>query len=137
MVSRAAWLAAQDAGQGSASRLGLLVVLGIVLAYTTLALVNTLLMAAPDRAGERRSLGLLGASRVQVLAWTAVEVLVTVALGVVLAAAVTVVAVGGLWATLLRIAGPVTVSVPWGTIGALAGGTALVAVATALVGARR
>ncbi|MDG6100861.1 FtsX-like permease family protein [Dactylosporangium aurantiacum] len=137
VVSRAAWLAAQDAGQGSASRLGLLVVLGIVLAYTTLALVNTLLMAAPDRAGERRSLGLLGASRVQVLAWTAVEVLVTVALGVVLAAAVTVVAVGGLWATLLRIAGPVTVSVPWGTIGALAGGTALVAVATALVGARR
>lgn len=136
-VSRGAWLAAQDAGKGSASRLGLLVVLGIVLAYTTLALVNTLLMAAPDRAGERRSLGLLGASRAQVLAWTAVEVLVTVALGVALAAVVTVVAVGGLWATLLRIAGPVTVSVPWGTLGALIGGTALVAVATALAGARR
>jgi putative ABC transport system permease protein len=51
----------------------LVIVLGIVLAYTTLAMVNTLLMAAPDRAGERRSLRLLGATRAQILAWTAVE----------------------------------------------------------------
>ncbi|WP_327006792.1 hypothetical protein OHA72_05665 [Dactylosporangium sp. NBC_01737] len=135
-VPRSTWLDAERGGQGSASRLGLLVVLGIVLAYTTLAMVNTLLMAAPDRAGERRSLSLLGATRAQVLAWTAVEVLVTVALGVVLAAGATLIAVGGLWTTLLRIAGPVTVSVPWATLGALIGGTALLAVAAALVGAR-
>ncbi|GAA3232196.1 FtsX-like permease family protein [Dactylosporangium siamense] len=135
-VPRGAWLAAARGSAGSASRLGLLIVLGIVLAYTTLAMVNTLLMAAPDRAGERRSLHLLGATRAQVLAWTAVEVLVTVALGIVLAVGATVVAVGGLWATLLRVAGPVTVSVPWTTLGALIGGTALIAVAAALMGAR-
>ncbi|MEU0553191.1 FtsX-like permease family protein [Dactylosporangium sp. NPDC006015] len=134
-VTREAWLAAAGQGQGSASRLGLLVVLGIVLAYTTLAMVNTLLMAAPDRAGERRSLGLLGASRRQVLAWTAVETLVTVALGVLLGVVVAVVAVAGLWTTLLGVAGAVTVSVPWATLGALTGGTALIAVTAALVGA--
>ncbi|MEV4133973.1 FtsX-like permease family protein [Dactylosporangium sp. NPDC049742] len=134
-VTREAWLAAARQGQGSASRLGLLVVLGIVLAYTTLAMVNTLLMAAPDRAGERRSLGLLGASRRQVLAWTAVETLATVALGVLLGVVVAVVAVAGLWTTLLGVAGAVTVSVPWATLGALTGGTALIAVAAALVGA--
>ncbi|MFF5230770.1 FtsX-like permease family protein [Dactylosporangium sp. NPDC000521] len=134
-VTREAWLAAARQGQGSASRLGLLVVLGIVLAYTTLAMVNTLLMAAPDRAGERRSLGLLGASRRQVLAWTAVETLVTVALGVLLGVVVAVVAVAGLWTTLLGVAGAVTVTVPWATLGGVTGGTALIAVAAALVGA--
>jgi hypothetical protein len=96
VVSKAEWSAGNGSHRGAASRLGLLIVLGIVLAYTVIALVNTVLMATPDRSGERLTLGLLGATRGQVLRYTAAEALVTTAVGVVLAAAATLLALAGL-----------------------------------------
>lgn len=51
VVSKRQWSAAAAGGRASASRLGLLMVLGTLLTYTTIALVNTLVMGAPDRTG--------------------------------------------------------------------------------------
>ncbi|GAA4259030.1 FtsX-like permease family protein [Dactylosporangium darangshiense] len=120
----------------SASRTGLLVVLAIVLGYTTLALVNTLLMAAPDRAGEHRTLRLLGATAPQVLRATTLEVLVAFAVGVVLAVLCLAATVIGLWLALLRLAGPLPITFPWPIVGAVTAGTALLAVLTAATATR-
>lgn len=127
-VTRTAdWARNAAAGQVSASRLGLLLVLAILLAYTTIALVNTLVMGAPDRAGERRTLRLLGADRSQILRYAVGEALVAVSVGVVLAAAVTAAGLGGLWTALLRVAGPIAVDVSWTAVAAAAGGCVLIA----------
>lgn len=123
--------------RGSASRLGLLVVLGIILAYTAIALVNILLMAASDRTAERASLRLLGATRGQVVRYVAGEALLVVAIGVVLAAAVAVVSLAGLWSSLVQIAGPIAISVPWPAIGAVTAGCVGLAVVAAVAPALR
>jgi putative ABC transport system permease protein len=115
----------------SPSRTGLLVVLAIILGYCALSLVNTLLMAAPDRAGERRTLRLLGATHWQVLRATALETLIAVVIGVALAALCATVGVGGLWLTLLRVTGPISIPVPWLTLAVIAGGVGVLALTTA------
>ncbi|WP_433612719.1 FtsX-like permease family protein [Dactylosporangium sp. CA-139114] len=121
----------------TASRTGLFVVLGIVLGYTALSLVNTLLMTAPDRAGERRALRLLGALRSQVRRIALLEVLVAVAVGIALAAPCALVAVGGLWLTRLRVTGPLPIAVPWAELGAITAGTITLAALCSLADTRR
>ncbi|MGN9839669.1 FtsX-like permease family protein [Nonomuraea sp. H19] len=137
VVTKAAW--AGDAGdrRASASRLGLLVVLGIMLGYTMIALVNTLLMAASDRAGERGALRLLGATRVQLLRYVMAEALLVVAVGVVLAALATALGLLGLWSALVQLAGPVAVSVPWEPMAAVIAVCFVLAVVAAVLPASR
>ncbi|MEV3990100.1 ABC transporter permease [Streptomyces sp. NPDC049837] len=129
-----AWAAPRT---GPQTRLGLLVVLGIALLYTAIALANTLVMATSVRGGELRSLRLAGATRPQALAVVAGETLLAVAVGAVLGAAVAAVSLAGLAAALASLSAPVTITVPWGTVGAVLGGCALVAVASALPAAVR
>ncbi|MEU8175037.1 FtsX-like permease family protein [Microbispora hainanensis] len=112
-VSKAEWVRESGDRQASASRLGLLAVLGIMLCYTVIALVNTLLMAASDRAAERGGLRLLGATRAQVLRYVVAEALAVVAVGVVLGFAATALGLLGLEAALLRLAGLFAFEVPW------------------------
>jgi putative ABC transport system permease protein len=112
-MTKAAWAETINDHAASASRLGLLAVLGIMLSYTVIAQVNTLLMAAPDRAGEHGALRLLGATRAQVLRYVVAEALLVVAVGVLLAALATALGLLGLYAALLQLAGPVAIDVPW------------------------
>ncbi|MFI6925133.1 FtsX-like permease family protein [Nonomuraea spiralis] len=112
-VTKADWSGDSASRRNSASRLGLLAVLAIMLGYTAIALVNTLLMAASDRAAERGGLRLLGATRAQVLRFVMGEALLVVTVGVVLALGATAVSLLGLWTALLRLAGPVAFEVPW------------------------
>jgi putative ABC transport system permease protein len=127
VVSKPDWVAEATAGRAGASCLGLLMVLGILLTYTTIALVNTLVMSAPDRADERRTMRLLGADGGQVLRYAVAESLVTVGVGVVLAAVVTGAGLSGVWVALLRVAGPVPLDVSWTVLGAVVGGCVLIA----------
>lgn len=136
-VTTSEWAGDASERRQSASRLGLLVVLAIMLAYTAIGLVNTLLMAASDRAGERGTLRLLGASRRQVLRYAALEALLVVAVGVVLAAGAIVLNLLGLWASLVQIAGSVGVPMPWGTVAAVTAACALLAVLGAVLPALR
>ena len=118
-VTRTAWAATAAERSATASRLGLLAVLGIMLSYTVIALVNTLLMAAGDRATERGALRLLGATKPQVLRYVMAEALLVVAVGVVLAAVTTTLGLLGLSVALAQLAGPVLVSVPWAPVAAV------------------
>jgi putative ABC transport system permease protein len=126
------WLAATHPRTSPQTRLGLIVVLGIALVYTALALANTLLMAGSVRSGELNALRLAGATRPQVLGVVAGETLFAVGLGAVLGMAVTAVNLAGLGAALATLSAPVTVTVQWPVVGATAGACAVVAVAAAM-----
>ncbi|GAA3145358.1 ABC transporter permease [Nonomuraea roseoviolacea] len=132
-LTKAAWERQLGTGRASASRLGLLVVLGIMLAYTAIALVNTLLMAASDRSAERGALRLLGATRGQVLRYVMGEALLVVAVGTVLAALATALSLLGLWTALVQLTGLIPGTLPWGTIAAVTGGCAVLAVLAAVI----
>ncbi|MCC5574664.1 ABC transporter permease [Microtetraspora sp. AC03309] len=112
-VTRDAWAAGATDRSASASRLGLLAVLGIMLSYTVIALVNTLLMAASDRAPERGALRLLGATTPQILRYVMAEALLVVAVGAVLAAVATALGLLGLYAALVQLGGSADIDVPW------------------------
>ncbi|MET9249852.1 ABC transporter permease [Nonomuraea sp. NPDC003709] len=132
-ITKAAWAGTVTGRAASASRLGLLAVLGIMLSYTVIAQVNTLLIAAPDRAGEHGALRLLGATKGQVLRYVVAEALLVVAVGVLLAALATALGLLGLYAALLQLAGPVTIDMPWQpVIGVIALCSMLAVLATVL-----
>ncbi|MFE7324197.1 FtsX-like permease family protein [Streptomyces sp. NPDC057565] len=127
------WLAATHPRSSPQTRLGLLVVLGIALVYTAIALANTLLMAGSVRSAELGALRLAGATRTRVLGIVAGETLLAVALGAALGMAVTAVNLAGLGAALASLSAPVTVSVEWPVVGAAAGVCTVVAVAAAML----
>ncbi|MFI7131644.1 FtsX-like permease family protein [Nonomuraea sp. NPDC050153] len=136
-VTKDAWAATAIDRRTSASRLGLLAVLGIMLSYTLIALVNTLLMAAPDRAGEHGALRLLGATRAQVLRYVMAEALLVVAVGVVLAAVATGLGLLGLYAALAQLSGSVAIDMPWGPVIGVIGLCGALAVLAAVLPASR
>ncbi|MFF8844796.1 hypothetical protein ACF08N_19100 [Streptomyces sp. NPDC015127] len=110
----------------TSGRTGLLVVLGIALVYTVIALAGTLLMATSARTGELASLRVVAG-----------EALFAVAVGAVLGAAVTAVNLAGPAGALWALAAPVTVAVPWGTAGLALGACAVVAALSAVAGCPR
>ncbi|WP_406501369.1 FtsX-like permease family protein [Streptomyces sp. NBC_01590] len=127
------WLAATYPSAGPQTRTGLVVILGIALLYTLIALANTMLMAGSVRSSELDALRLAGATRPQVLAVVAGETLFAVGLGALLGLAVAGVQLAGLAAALASVSAPVVVSVPWALMGGAAGTCALVAVGAALL----
>ncbi|QCX78238.1 FtsX-like permease family protein [Streptomyces sp. YIM 121038] len=135
------WLAATYPGMRRQTRLGLLVLLGLCLTYAAISLVSTLLMTAPVRAPELRSLRLAGATPVQLRLVAAGEAALAVAVGTVLGLAVTAVGLGGLALALARLSvpgpGPLGVVVPWSAMGWCAGVCGVVAVVTGVAGAWR
>ncbi|GAA3203922.1 FtsX-like permease family protein [Nonomuraea helvata] len=136
-ATKAAWAATAADRRASASRLGLLAVLGIMLSYTVIALVNTLLMAAPDRAPEHGALRLLGATKAQLLRYVMAEALLVVAVGVILAAVATALGLLGLYAALVQLTGPGAVDVPWQPVTGVIGLCAVLAVLAAVLPASR
>ncbi|WP_198422468.1 ABC transporter permease [Streptomyces sp. QHH-9511] len=131
------WAAATHPATSPQTRLGLLLVLGIALVYTVIALANTLLMATSVRGGELASLRLAGATRAQVLRVVTGEAALAVTIGALLGLAVTAVVLASLGTGLAALSAPVALSVPWGTVGAAAGACAVVATAAAALPAWR
>ncbi|MET9506657.1 ABC transporter permease [Streptomyces sp. NPDC006622] len=131
--SRQEWVRASDPATGRTTRLGTLLVLGIALLYTGIALANTLVMGAAERGRDMAALRLAGATGGQVLRWAAAEALTVVAVGAVLGLAVTVVDLAGMAGALGLLSAPVTVVVPWAPLGWTTGACALVAVTAAVL----
>lgn len=100
-----AWLAAGEAQSQQANRFALLVMLGLATLYTLIAIANTMVMAASQRARDSATLRLAGTTVAQLMrmhVWETVMVLtVGVAFGVVAAAA----SVVGMWGALGRLTG--------------------------------
>ena len=136
-LAREQWLAEQAPQASRQTRAGFLVVLGIALVYTAIALANTLVMATSDRLGEFAALRLTGATRRQVLGMVTAEALAVVALGVVLGAVVTALNLAGIWAALgmLSVWSPLTV--PWQPLAVAAAACAAFATTAAFATAVR
>lgn len=133
VLTRDAWLRSTRPGGDRTTRVGFLLVLGIALLYTGIAVANTTVMAASDRGRELAALRLAGATRAQVLRLVTAEALVVVGLGAVLGTLVAVLDVAGVWTALgiLRVRTPLVL--PWDSMVLVVAVCALVAVVCALV----
>jgi len=136
-LTRDQWLAAQAPRTGRQTRAGFLVVLGIALLYTAIALANTLVMATTDRVPEFTALRRAGATRGQVLRLVAAEALTVVAVGALLGVAVTLLNLAGIWAALGALSVWSPPVVPWQPLAATALACAVIAVTAALATAFR
>ncbi|MEU2724406.1 ABC transporter permease [Streptomyces smyrnaeus] len=127
------WLRATYPATGRTTRAGFLVVLGIALLYTVVALANTMVMSTWDRARELALLRLSGATRRQVLRTVAAEALMVVAVGGVLGTAVAGVNLAGIWAALALLSVWTPIQLPWAALTAVLGVCAVAAVLCAVV----
>lgn len=127
------WVEAHYPRSSENTRLGLWMILGIALVYTGIALANTLMMATSDRVRDLASLRLTGATKGQVLRLVGVEALVVVAVGAVLGAVVAGVNLLGVWSALGLLDVWSDVVVPWGTVAAVIGASALLATVAAVL----
>ncbi|MGW6567221.1 FtsX-like permease family protein [Streptomyces sp. NPDC054975] len=131
------WARAEHPTTSRETRLGLLLVLGIALVYTVIALANTLLMATSVRGGELAALRLAGATRAQVVRVVTGESALAVAIGAVLGLAVTALCLAVQAVALSTLSAPVALFVPWQTVAATATTCALVAAAASALPAWR
>ncbi|MFH8237191.1 FtsX-like permease family protein [Streptomyces sp. NPDC018321] len=125
---RAAWLTSAHPETGATTRAGLLLVLGIALLYTGISLVNTMVMATPDRTRDLAVLRLAGATRWQVLRLTGAESLTVVAVGAVLGLVVAVLNLAGMWGALRLLSVHSTPDLPWTALAGTVGTCAVLAV---------
>ena len=88
-------------------------VLGLALAYTVIAIANTMVIATAGRRAELAALRLAGSPRSEVLRLAASEAFLVTALGAGLAAVVTAVTLAAVRLGLVSVAPVVRVSVPW------------------------
>ncbi|MEV4259382.1 FtsX-like permease family protein, partial [Spirillospora sp. NPDC049652] len=125
--------AAGPPGKSRNGRVGILVTLGIALAYCAISVANSLAMAAADRARDRAVLRLSGATPGQVTLVAIGEAVVVVCVGVALAAVVSAVSLVGLWTALSRVTGTASLVVPWGSLAVVTAVCALVALPATLL----
>lgn len=132
-MTRDTWVAAHYPRTGGNTRAGLLLILGIALLYTGIALANTQVMAVSDRVRDLAVLRLTGATKPQVIRLVAVEALMVVGVGAVLGGAVAGLNLLGVKSALelLSVSSPVVV--PWTALVAVPAACALVAVVSAVL----
>ncbi|MFD9868463.1 ABC transporter permease [Streptomyces niveus] len=133
VLTKAAWTALSHPRSSESTRLGMLLILGIALLYTGIALANTLVMATSDRVGDLAVLRLTGATGPQVLRLVAAEALVVVAVGSLLGATVAGLNLLGVRGALALLSVPSPLVVPWGSVGAMVAASAVLAVLAAVV----
>ncbi|MEV0280412.1 FtsX-like permease family protein [Streptomyces sp. NPDC050610] len=127
------WSARVDARKAEETRLALLVIGGIAVLYTGVAIANTLAMSTRHRARELALLRLSGLTPAQVLRVVAAEALLVVAVGVVLAAGVAALSLGGLWFALRQIVSGAPVVIPAGPVVGIAAACAVIALLATVV----
>ncbi|MEV4066089.1 FtsX-like permease family protein [Nonomuraea dietziae] len=114
-----------------------LILVGLSVGYSAIAIANTLLMATADRTADLRVLRMSGATTGQVLRTVALESTLVVAIGALLGIVVAVTALVGITAGLTNMIGmTVGMILPWPVIGAVIGICLLLAVAASLIPAR-
>lgn len=131
-----AWLTDTNGMHGRSSRLGMLVVLGIALAYCGISIANTLAMATTDRVRDQAILRLSGATPRQVLRVVAGESLLVVVVGAVLALGVSVLSLVGQWAALRQLSSEASIVIPWGPVIGITAACGLIALVSSLLPAR-
>ncbi|MBG0831234.1 ABC transporter permease [Planomonospora sp. ID67723] len=111
-----------------------LILVGMAVGYTGLAVANTMVMATAGRAADFRVLRMAGATPRQVLGAVAAESAVVTALGTALGVAVAFPALLGMRSGLSeKIGAPVPLIVPWPVVLGVIGGCLVLAVGAAVV----
>ncbi|NMO53533.1 FtsX-like permease family protein [Actinoplanes sp. TBRC 11911] len=114
VMSARAYVQGQIDQEGRLLDLFLVVLIGLTVGYTGLAVANTLLMATAARRAEFRALRLTGATTGQVLRVTSAEAVLAVVIGTGLAAAVAAVSLDGMRsAVAAELNRAVDVVIPW------------------------
>jgi len=127
------YLTAANAANDRINRLAMLAILGMALAYTAIAIANTLAMATSDRMRELATLRLSGATPWQVLRMIGAEACLVTCIGTLLAAAITAITVTGLRNGLSSLAPSVPVVIPWLPLSAIALARLAIAVLASLI----
>lgn len=133
VLTKNAWVSEHYPRSSENTRLGLLMILGIALVYTSIALANTLVMTTSDRVRDLALLRLSGATKAQVLRLVALEALVVVAVGTVIGGAVSVLNLLSVWGALALLNVWSAVVVPWGTIGVVVAASVVLATVSAVL----
>lgn len=133
LLTRDQWLAEQLPVSSRETRVGYIVVLGIALLYTGIAVANTMVMATSDRTRELAVLRLAGATKRQVLLLVAAEALTVVLVGTVLGLIVTAMNLLGIWTALAVLSVWSAIVVPWLSVAATLAACAVVAVVAAVL----
>jgi putative ABC transport system permease protein len=120
VTSTRALVAAADAQAARANTRAMVVVLGLALVYTVIAIANTLVIATAGRRAELAALRLAGATRGQVLRLAGTEAALVAALGTGLGAVVTAVTVAAVRRGLAGVAPVARVAIPWPPLLAIA-----------------
>jgi putative ABC transport system permease protein len=113
ITSTASFQSASSAQQNHFDNLALIAVLGMSIAYTSIAIANTLVMASAARRRELATLRLSGATRRQVLRMIALEACIITGIATILGGAVIATALIGLPASLASTAPSVHLDIPW------------------------
>jgi putative ABC transport system permease protein len=120
LTSAAGYFSGAATQQDHLTRVLLLAVLGLALAYSAIAIANTLTMATASRARELGVLRLAGGTTGQVLRAIAVESCLVTGIAALLAVGLTAITVAGLRAGLSRLAPVTPLVIPWQPITAVA-----------------
>jgi putative ABC transport system permease protein len=114
-----------------------LLLVGVSVGYTAIAIANTLLMATAHRAGDFRALHRIGATRRQISWAVAGESTLVVGIGTLLAGVVSSVALAAVRSGLAESTGvPISLVVPWPTLLAVTAACLLLAQLASVVPAR-
>ncbi|MBT3166960.1 ABC transporter permease [Streptomyces sp. Vc74B-19] len=132
-LGRAAWLDRSAEAAEREGRVLVLVLLGMALAYTAVAIANTLVMAAEQRASVVLLMRRLGATGGQVVRSVLWETLTVVAVGGVLGSAAAGVTVLGLGRASAEAGDGAVLPVPWSETRVVLGSCLVVAVTASLV----
>jgi len=133
ITSAAGYASAANALQNRVTNLLLIAVLGLTLAYSAIAIANTLAMATGNRARELGMLRLAGATPRQVLRMIGLEATLVAGIGILLATAVTAITVTGLRAGLSGLAPAVPVIIPWQLLSGMAAACLTIALLASVI----
>jgi putative ABC transport system permease protein len=131
------YLDAVRSRQQRETRQAITVILGVALAYSFVAVANTMVMAISGRGHEIVALRLAGATRRQVLRFIAAESALVVLVGAILAAGAAGMVVVGQRAALTRLLADPPVSVPWMLTGEITAACGAVAMVVSILSAWR
>jgi putative ABC transport system permease protein len=133
VVPAATWTAVVNNQQAAQNQAGLLVLVGIAIAYSAIGIASTIAVSTRGRAAEWALLRLAGATRKQITGIIVAEALVLTLLGVVASAAVAAVVLGALPVALARAGAATPLVLPWPLIAGVTGGAVLISAATSAI----
>jgi putative ABC transport system permease protein len=137
ILDKVSYSAGVDAEEDRLIRIFIVMLIGMSLGYTALAIANTLMMATADRVRDFAVLRLSGATSRQVLTMVAAESVLVVGIGTLLGLAVALVALFGIKTGLSQQLGTtVSMTVPWPVVLSVVGLCLVLALVASVLPAR-